>query len=180
MWGIITQTNNKMKIFSDLSINYRLRAVQRRREAKTQTIYCRIILKGIRFDISTKQMVSSVFWDKLTERVKQKYDLSEQINQYLESLSKQIVDIYLNHKEKGKEVTINEIKSSVFGLNVLRKTVEEEISVPLLKNLLQKYREELILKGKAGVIAYGTFIGYKSSLLSFEGYFKKVLHCQFF
>lgn len=171
--GFLTQTNNKMKVFSDLSINYRLRTVQRRREAKAQTIYCRIILKGNRFDISTKQMVSLVFWDKLTEKVKQKYALSEHINQYLESLTKQIVDIYLNHKGIGKELTMDEIKSSIFGLNVVEEVKKEEASVQLLKNLLRKYREELILKGKAGVLAYGTFIGYKCSLLSFEDYFKK-------
>lgn len=109
-----------MKVFSDLSINYRLRKVQRGREAKAQTIYCRIILKGNRFDISTKQMVSSVFWDKLTEKVKQKYTSSEHINLYLESLTKQIVDIYLNHKGIGKELTVDEIKGSIFGLNDLK------------------------------------------------------------
>ena len=74
-WGFLTQTNNKMKVFSDLSINYRLRTIQRTKGLKAQTIYCRIILKGNRFDISTKQMVSLVFWDKLTEKVKQKYNL---------------------------------------------------------------------------------------------------------
>jgi hypothetical protein len=107
--GFLTQTNNKMKVFSDLSINYRLRTIQRGRDAKEQTIYCRIILKGNRLDISTKQIVSSVFWDKLTEKVKQKYASSEQINQYLESLTKQIVDNYLNHKGIGKELTMDEI-----------------------------------------------------------------------
>jgi len=48
--GFLTQTNNKMKVFSDLSINYRLRTIQRGRDAKEQTIYCRIILKGNRLD----------------------------------------------------------------------------------------------------------------------------------
>jgi integrase len=171
--GFLTQTNNKMKVFSDLSINYRLRTIQRGRDAKEQTIYCRIILKGNRLDISTKQIVSSVFWDKLTEKVKQKYASSEYINQYLESLTKQIVDIYLNHKGIGKELTMDEIKSSIFGLNVVKEANQEELSVQLLKNLLRKYREDLNLKGKAGVLAYGTFIGYKCSLLSFEEYFKK-------
>ncbi len=107
--GFLTQTNNKMKVFTDLSINYRLRTVQRGREAKALTIYCRIILKGNRLDISTKQMIPSAFWDKLTEKVKQKYASSEQINQYLESLTKQIVDNYLNHKGIGKELTMDEI-----------------------------------------------------------------------
>jgi len=171
--GFLTQTNNKMKVFSDLSINYRLRTVQRGKGVKAQTIYCRIILKGNRFDISTKQMVSSVFWDKLTEKVKQKYTSSEHINLYLESLTKQIVDIYLNHKGIGKELTMDEIKSSIFGLNDLKEVKKEEASLQLLNNLLRKYREELMLKGKAGVFAYGTFIGYKCSLLSFEDYFKK-------
>ena len=115
-----------MKVFSDLSINYRLRTIQRTKGLKAQTIYCRIILKGNRFDISTKQMVSLVFWDKLTERVKQKYALSEQINNYLESLTKQIVDIYLNHKGIGKELTMEEIKSSIFGLNDLKEVKKEE------------------------------------------------------
>ena len=142
-----------MKVFSDLSINYRLRTIQRTKRIKAQTIYCRIILKGNRFDISTKQMVSLVFWDKLTERVKQKYALSEQINNYLESLTKQIVDIYLNHKGIGKELTMEEIKSSIFGLNDLKEVKKEEASLQLLNNLLQKYREELMLKGKAGVFA---------------------------
>ena len=171
--GFLTQTNNKMKVFSDLSINYRLRTIQRGRVAKEQTIYCRIILKGNRFDISTKQMVSSVFWDKLTEKVKQKYASSEQINQYLESLTKQIIDNYLNNKGIGKELTMDEIKSSIFGLNVVKEVKEEGVSAQLLKTILQKYREDLNLKGKARILSNGTFIGYKCSLLSFEVYFQK-------
>ena len=56
---------------------------------------------------------------------------------------------------------MEEIKSSIFGLNDLKEVKKEEASLQLLNNLLQKYREELMLKGKAGVFAYGTFIGYK-------------------
>lgn len=178
--GFLTQTNNKMRVFSDLLINYRLRTVQRGKESKAQTIYCRITLRGMRLDISTKQMVSSIYWDKLTEKVKQKYSTSELINQYLESLTKEIVDIYLSQKGKGQELTLDEIKSSVFGFNVLTEVKEEEASVQLLKNLLKKYRDELSLKGKAGVLAYGTFIGYKCSLLSFEEYFKRYYDTKLF
>ena len=169
-----------MKVFSDLSISYRLRAAQRGKVAKTQIIYCRIILKGNRLDTSTKQTIASVFWDKFAEKVKQKYALSDHINQYLESLTKQIVDIYLNHKKSGEELTIEEIKSSIFGINVVKQVNNEGDSVQLVKTLLRKYREDLNLKGKAGVLANGTFIGYKCSLLSFEEYFKKYYNPNYF
>lgn len=162
-----------MKVFSDLSICYRLRQNQRGVSSKEKTVYCRIIFKGKRFDISTKQNVNPIQWDKVAGRLKQKALNSKYLNTYLESLSEKIIDVYLDNRNKNNEDVIGNIKQLVFGGNKLVYIKKSNEPIQLLCDLLKRYREDLTLKSAAGVYAIGTFTGYKCSLLSFENYLKK-------
>ncbi len=163
----------KMKVFSDFSISFRLRQNQRGIVSKEKTIYCRIIFKNRRLDISTKQSVNPYYWDKVSGRVKQKALNAKYLNSYLESLSEKIIDVYLeNRNEKNCDV-IDNIKQYVFGYKKVINSLKSTECVQLLNSLLNRYREDLNIKGAAGVLAKGTFTGYKCSLLSFENYLIK-------
>ena len=158
-----------MKVFSNLTINYRLRSPKSNSVKSNQVIYCRIYLDSERADFSTKQKISSKVWCKTTERLKGGGQQMETINLYLDELTTRIVDLYLKHRGENNKLNLTIIKRLVF-------TQKDRSEAKIIKKqralnyVIDQYIKDLYEKQKVGLITHGTYKGYKSSIKSLHEY----------
>jgi site-specific recombinase XerD len=161
----------QMKVFSNLTINYRLRAPKPNSLKTDQVIYCRIYLDDERADFSTKQKVASKAWCKTSERLKVGGQQSETINFYLDGLTTRIVDLYLKCRGEKSKLNLTIIKKVIF-------TQKDRSEVKIVKKnrgldyVIDQYIKDLIEKQRVGLITHGTYKGYKSSIKSLHEYSK--------
>lgn len=154
-----------MKVFNNLSIQFRLRNSKESTSNGAKVIYCRITLDSSRADFSTKQKVLEKNWCKLTERVKGNNQTAESINLYLNNLFKSISDLYV--KFRGLEINFNllVIKDDVFSNDKTSKCLLKEASRGF-NYISSQYLLDISEKDKAGIITHGTFKCYRASLNS--------------
>lgn len=162
-----------MKVFSNMSIRFRLRqAGKSNSKSLHYIIYCRIILNGSRADFSTDQKVLIKNWDLVQERVKDNHVQYQNINRYLETISQHVIDTYLSFRASNIDLTLHDIKKAVF----LKGEVAEEVDTnDALMKIVTKYQMELRNKSKVKLMSHSTAKGYIASLNVFKRYFKNVL-----
>ena len=155
-----------MKVFNNLSVSFRLRKNSTDNPKSPLAIYCRITLNNSRADFSTKQKIFTKSWDKEFEKVKDNHPQSQTINQYLETIVQEIKDCYYLHRSQKTILTLDKIKAIVFDKGkVETNTLRFD---PSIKNLVDRYINDLNSKYQVKLIALGTLKGYKSSLKSFR------------
>lgn len=154
-----------MKVFNNLSIQFRLRNAKESNKNGSKVIYCRITLDSNRADFSTKQKVLERNWCNLSERVKGNNQTAESINLYLNNLFKSISDLYV--KFKGLEIDFNllVIKDEIFTVDKKPQNMLKVASRGF-NYIFNQYILDISEKDRAGIITHGTFKCYRASLNS--------------
>lgn len=154
-----------MKVFNNLSIQFRLRNSKESTSNGAKVIYCRITLDSTRADFSTKQKVLEKNWCKLTERVKGNNQTAESINLYLNNLFKSISDLYIKFKGLEIDFSLIVIKDEIFSSEKTSRCKLKEASRGF-NYIFSQYLLDISEKDKAGIITHGTFKCYRASLNS--------------
>lgn len=152
-----------MKVFTNLSITYRLRKSKDPNFKGAKVIYCRIKLDSSRADFSTKQRISEKQWCKITERVKGSSQGIETINLYLDSLTKRLTDLYLKHRGTNSSLSLIDIKNEVFNYKEPLKSGLKEASRGF-NYVVGLYYKDIEEKERVGIITTGTFKCYRASI----------------
>lgn len=158
-----------MKVFTNLSITYRLRKSKDPNFKGGKVIYCRVTLGSTRADFSTKQKVAEKQWCKVTERVKGSSQSIETINLYLDSLTKSITDLYLKHRGASSSFSLIDIKEKIFTSSEPAKSSLKEASRGF-NYVIALYIKDIEEKERVGIITNGTFKCYRASINSLIEY----------
>jgi site-specific recombinase XerD len=162
-----------MKVFSNLSISFRLRspkASASKRNKTDQSIYCRIYIDNQRGDFSTNQKVSNKIWCKVTERLKGSGQNVTTINHYLDSLSNEITNLYLRCRSKGVNLNLLKIKNEIFTKSNRAEGDQIVKEARGLNYVIKEYKNDLLEKKKNGLLTNGTCKGYNSSMKSLANF----------
>ena len=158
-----------MKVFTNLSITYRLRKSKEPTFKGAKVIYCRVTLDTSRADFSTKQRIAEKQWCNFTERVKGSSQSIETINLYLDSLTKQITDLYLKYRGSNSSLNLVDIKENIFHYNENSKSGLKEASRGF-NYVVGLYIKDIEEKERVGIITNGTFKCYRASINSLLEY----------
>jgi site-specific recombinase XerD len=158
-----------MKVFKNLSITYRLRKSKDPNLKGAKVIYCRVTLDTSRADFSTKQRIAEKQWCNVTERVKGSSQSIETINLYLDSLTKQITDLYLKYRGSNSSLNLVDIKENIFRYNENSKSGLKEASRGF-NYVVGLYIKDIEEKERVGIITKGTFKCYRASINSLLEY----------
>lgn len=152
-----------MKVFANLTVSYRLRSAKSNFEKQAKVIYCRIYLNNERADFSTKQKITTKLWCKTTERVKGGNQQIETINHYLDTLTSSVVNLYLKHRSEDTQLNLSIIKRMIFSIKN-RRDDKVDRKQRALTYITEQYISDINEKQNVGIITYGTYKGYKSSI----------------
>lgn len=158
-----------MKVFTNLSITYRLRKSKIPHFKGAKVIYCRVTLDSSRADFSTKQKIVEKQWCKITERVKGSSQSIETINLYLDSLTKRITDLYLKHRGTNLSFGLIDIKENIFSYTEPLKSSLKEANRGF-NYVVSLYLKDIEEKERVGLITTGTFKCYRASINSLIEY----------
>jgi len=165
-----------MKINSNLSISFWLRAIKNPKIKRTKSIYCRVIIKNERLDFTTNQKVLDKNWCPITERIKDNHTETNLANDVLNRISDDIINYYSQTLMSNDKITIVKLKEHLATLdNPVENNTQNEPEVKKgLKFLLQRYKEHIDQRFRNKLIAERTMVTNKSTINHMLAYLKQI------
>ena len=117
-------------------------------------IYIRLTVDGERFEFSSKKFIEKSKWSPELSKMKGNSEEARTINGYLDLMRSKIFDIQMELIHKNEELSIENFKSRILGVNQ-----RERMLIPIYQDHNNKIKE-LIGNG----YAYGTLERFKISL----------------
>ncbi len=156
-----------MKIYSNLTINYWLRAPKKQVNSKLKNVYCRLIVNNERVDISTNIKVSPKDWCTLSERIKINNNLELHNNAYLDEMTSLLIEAYNQLKQENKPISLASLKSKY-----LRNQNKElaQNSTQSIKYICDKFLETVEIQMASGILAPSTKRAYICTSKTFRSF----------
>jgi site-specific recombinase XerD len=160
-----------MKIYSNLAINYWLRAPKNQSNSKLKSVYCRIIVNNERIDISTNIKVATKDWCTLTERIKSTNGYEVNSNSYLDEMSSHYIEAYNQLRQENKPISLASLKSR-YNRNQNQESAFN--STNSIKYICEKFLETVEIQLASNILTPSTRRAYKCTAKTFQSFLPTV------